>query len=79
MFDETQKNAIRAEAQSILKRFSEKISRFNLEQPQATPASSGMRGNETIHIADSDFRELMFKNAPKKEGDFIIGETKRWQ
>jgi Asp-tRNA(Asn)/Glu-tRNA(Gln) amidotransferase C subunit len=26
----------------------------------------------------SDFRERMFKNAPKKEGDFILAEKKKW-
>ena len=78
MFEEIQKDAIRAEAQSILKRFSEKLAKVNIRVHAEKPTSSGMRHNEIVKTADSDFRELMFRNAPKKEGDFIIGETKKW-
>jgi hypothetical protein len=78
MFEEIQKDAIRAEAHALLKRFSEKLAKVNAGNAVEKPASSGMRHNEIIKTADSDFREMMFSNAPKKDSDFILGETKKW-
>ena len=78
MFDEIQRDAIRAEAQALLQRFSEKLKRVNINEQKMQLTGSGMRGNEAVIVADSDFRDLMFENAAKKDGDFIIGETKKW-
>lgn len=78
MFDEIHKDAIRVEARAILQRFSEKLSGVNIKLREVKPIDSGMRHNETVKVADNDFRALMFANAPKKDGDFIIGETKKW-
>lgn len=78
MFDEIQQEAIRAEAHALLKRFSEKLAGVKAGAAVEKPLSSGMRHNEVVKTADSDFREIMFSNAPKKDEDFIYGETKKW-
>ena len=78
MFEEIPKDAIRAEAHTLLKRFSEKLAGVNAKNIESKPESSGMRHNEVVKTADSDFKEMMFANATKKDSDFIYGETKKW-
>ncbi|HVY01846.1 MAG TPA: hypothetical protein VHA12_03725 [Candidatus Nanoarchaeia archaeon] len=78
MFDEIQKDAIRVQAHAILQRFSEKLADVKTADVVEKPSSSGMRHNEIIKTADSDFREMIFKNAIKKDESFIYGETKKW-
>ena len=78
MFEDIEKEAIRQEAQALLRRFSEKLSKVNINGKYQETEGNGMRGNEKIKVADGDFRERMFANAKNKDRDFIIAEKKKW-
>lgn len=78
MFDEIQKEAIRIEAKSLLRRFSEKLKDVRIDKDGVEQKGNGMRGNAKLAVSDGDFRDKMFANAKNKEGDFIIAERKKW-
>lgn len=78
MFDEIERDAIKAEAQTLLKRFSERLANVNLKEIEVKGNDSGMRRVGRGASCDDGFRETMFANSPKKEGDFIIAERKKW-
>ncbi len=87
---EKEKEDVRKEAKKIIDDFSEKLShvRVKEEEPvverkdfeRAEGESSGMPHHEapTTRPNDSDFKERMLENAPEKNKDFIIAETKKW-
>jgi hypothetical protein len=78
MFNESEKEGIKVEAQALLKRFGDRLAKLDLKEPIVNSKESGMRrmGKNTVSV--SGFREKIFANAPQKEGNFIIAERKKW-
>ena len=75
---EKEKEDIKKQARSIIDSFSEKISRIKKMQEPFIERAEGER-KEGKGKEDENFsREIMFDNAPDKDGDFIIMEKKEW-
>ncbi|HTZ42046.1 MAG TPA: hypothetical protein VMC07_02460 [Candidatus Omnitrophota bacterium] len=77
---ESEKEQIRMQAKKMTDSFSEKLSR--VKTPDAEPVikkKSYEREQGNGEECDSDFRKIMFENAPKKEKDFILAEKKKWE
>ena len=75
--DEKKRAAIKREAKQILDKISKalssvKASDSNVERDKDRREEGKGEG------CDSEFREIMFDNAPKKNKDFIIAEKKQW-
>lgn len=76
MLSEKEKEAIRVEARSILLNF-EKA----LDTVKTSPSTNGeftSLRDFSKDSRDSDFRERMFANAPRKMKDCIVAEKASW-
>jgi Asp-tRNA(Asn)/Glu-tRNA(Gln) amidotransferase C subunit len=76
---EKEREEIRKQVDSILNSFSAKLSEIGKGEEKESfierEKSERLEGGEK----DSSFsREIMFKNAPEKNKDFIIAERKKW-
>ena len=78
--EEKKKEQIKRQAKEILDKFSKALScipnvkESNVVRDEDRREERRGEGKE----CDSDFRQLMFKNAPRKNKDFIIAEKKKW-
>lgn len=75
--NEKEKEQIKQEAKLILYKFAKAMSKVKEEEYNHFEQDSGFR-EETKIEEDPEFRELFFKNAPKKNKNFIITEKKKW-
>jgi hypothetical protein len=80
---EQEKEKIRKEARKLMDKFADKISKIKkLEEPliemEKCERQEHEKGEKCCDCNDSDFREIMFQNAPDKNKDFIIAEKKKW-
>ncbi len=55
----------------------EEISERFCSSSESRPSTRNSSQNSPCKV-DKKFREIMFENAPKKKGDFILGERGRW-
>lgn len=76
--DEKKKAEVEKEARAILDKFGKALSKVKLKEKKGKEGLSGFRKEGTGDKENRNFRERMFANAPKKEGDFIIAEKKKW-
>ncbi|MEK6927422.1 MAG: hypothetical protein AABX11_03235 [Nanoarchaeota archaeon] len=76
--DEAKRLEIEKQARKILDDFGKSLSGIKIEKKKASGELGGFRKEGQGKKGDNDFRERMFLNAPRKEGDFIIAETKSW-
>ncbi len=76
-----EKEEIRKEAKQILDKFAKALEKVEKEGKEAKEAGkeSGMREEREGEEPDSDFREIMFENAPRKSKDFILAEKGDWK
>jgi len=76
---EKEKEKIKKEAKRIMDSFSEKLEGIDkkISEPLGE-RGEGEREEGKGGEGEEDFRELMFKNAPEKNKDFIIAEKKGW-
>ena len=73
---EKEKESIRKQAKNIVDDFSKKLVRV-AKIPEPIVERDGGEREEGEKCAEID-KKIMFENAPKKRGDFIIGEKGRW-
>ena len=76
---EKEKEEIKKQAKDIMDKFSEKLS--NVSEKMSDPLIDRKefeREEGEGKESNSDFRERMFENAPRKNKDFIIAEKKKW-
>ena len=78
MVGEDKKEEIRREAKQILERFSKELGKVKIKEKSLKSKVGGFRKEGSGEEGDEDFKEKMFDNAPKKEGDFIVAEKKKW-
>ncbi len=76
--DENLKNEIKKEAKKILDNFS-----GALEGIEDKKLLSGVERDKQVReeskiSCDKEFRKLFFENVPKKDGDFVLAEKKKW-
>ena len=69
--------AIRREAKAILDKFSKSLKNVKADESHIVRDSDRRDEGEGVD-GDSEFREVMFENAPHKKGDFMIAEKKKW-
>jgi len=71
---------IKEDAKKIIDSFSEKLSMVSDSVKEPVIEKKEFERKEgNGQECDSDFRKIMFENAPEKNDDFIIGEKKRWE
>lgn len=68
---------VRKEAMMILDSFGKSLGKVKVNVKEAEFDGLTVRV-EGSGFYDSSFREAMFANMPRKEGDFLIAEKARW-
>ena len=76
--DEKKRLEIEKQARKILDDFGKSLSGIKISEKRVVGELSGIRKEGNGMKCDEEFRKRMFANAPSKEGDFIIAETKSW-
>ena len=76
--DEKEKQKIQKEAREILDKLGKALEKVEEKVPEKEEKSESYREEREGEVCDSDFRKRMFKNAPKKNDDFIIAEKGNW-
>ena len=77
---EKEKEDIKKEAKSIMDNFSKKLEKIKEKTPEPIIERKECERQETKRTeqTNSEFRKIMFENAPNKDDDFILGEKKAW-
>lgn len=75
---ELNREKIRKEAEQILDKFSKALSKVKISKRKIEEKAGGYRDEGGGLKCDVDFRERMFDNAYKDDGEFIIAEAKTW-
>jgi len=77
---EEEKKKIQEQAKSIMESFSKKLSKLEKELKNVdvgVERPQGEREEGKLKPSEID-KDIMFKNAPEKNKDFIIAEKKGW-
>ena len=76
---EQEKKDIKFQAKKIMDSFSKKLSDLDkISEEPFIERGEGFRQGEQGKECDETFRDMLFKNAPTKNNDFIIAEKKKW-
>jgi len=75
---EKEREEIKKQVNSILNSFSAKLSKIDGRIEDNFIERKEFERKEGKEIDKSFSKEKMFKNAPEKNKDFIIGEKKKW-
>ncbi len=75
---EEEKEEIRKDAKRLLNEFASKLSKVGASEGHFENGD-GFREEGDGWDTDSEFRDLMFLNAPFVEGDFVVAEKGRWK
>ena len=75
---ENKRKLVEKQAKELLASFSKKLARVEFKEKVVKGQVGGFREEGPGNQCNPEFRKIMFENAPKTEGDFIIGETKQW-
>jgi len=75
---EKEREEIKKQVDGILKSFSAKLSKIGGKIEESFVERNEFERKEGFEKDESFSREVMFKNAPEKNRDFIIGEKKKW-
>lgn len=78
MAAETDTEGIRKEARMILDRFAKALDKVPETAENIGNEGSGVREEGAGNKQDDDFRNRMFANAPRKDGDCILAEKASW-
>jgi hypothetical protein len=76
---EKERGEIRKQVDTILNSFSAKLSKINKKDGEENFIErKEFERKEGFQRDDSFSKEMMFRNAPEKNKDFIIAEKKKW-
>ena len=75
---EKEKGEIEKQAKEIMDGFSRKLSKVGKDIPEMLIERESGERIEGEKIDTKIDREIMFENAPNKNGDFIVGEKSSW-
>ena len=77
---EKEREDIKKEAKRIMDSFSKKLEKIKDKTSEPIIERPECERGETPREerTDSEFRKIMFENAPNKDDDFIIGERGGW-
>ena len=76
--DEKKREEIRLGAKKILDEFNSTLGSVKFNEKKIKSEVGGFRKQTDGMVGNREFRERMFANAPNKDGDFIIAESKKW-
>ena len=68
---------IKRQAKEIIDKFSKALENISMKETRVE-RENDRRKEEEGNFADSDFREIIFKNAPKTKNFFIEAEKGAW-
>ena len=74
---EKEKTKIKKQAKQIIDNFAKAIEKIEPIKPEKSK-EKGYREEKQGQEPDSEFREIMFKNAPKTKGKYIQAEKGEW-
>lgn len=74
---EKEKKEIQKKAKEIIQNFSKQLDSVKEKVKEISKKISNETRKEGITCGEID-KKIMFENAPKKNKDFIIGDTKKW-
>jgi len=77
VLNDKQKEELKVEAKSLLSSFAKSLEKVKFEISSQKNDHSGYRDKSSIK-SDSNFKKLMFDNAPKSNNNYIIAERKKW-
>jgi Asp-tRNA(Asn)/Glu-tRNA(Gln) amidotransferase C subunit len=78
--NEKEREEIKKQAKEIMDKFAKSIDSVKDKvQDSSVERDKDRREEREGKSSDADFRKIMFSNAPSKEGDFILGEKKKWE
>jgi len=78
--NEEEKEKIKKEAKAILDNFSKALAKVEKQKTKDVFVERKKQTRkEKKAVCDPSFRELFFKNAPEKEGDWIKAEKGAWK
>jgi len=75
---EKEREEIKKQVDDILKSFSAKLSKIGGKIEGSFIERKEFERKEGSQKDSSFSRDVMFKNAPEKNRDFVIGEKKKW-
>jgi Asp-tRNA(Asn)/Glu-tRNA(Gln) amidotransferase C subunit len=75
---EKEREEVRKQVNTILDSFSAKLSEIKGDIKEQSIDRKEFERKEGEKIDESFSREMMFKNAPEKNKDFIVAERKKW-
>lgn len=80
MLSEQEKQQVKEEAWQIMNKFAKALEKVESEVKniEIKEVEEGEREERNGLQCENEFRELMFKNAPKKNNDCIIAEKGEW-
>ncbi len=78
MISEKKQAEIKKEAKEILDKFASALDKVKIKKKELKKPAGGYREEKEGMQGNPDFRNRMFENAPRKEGDCIIAEKKKW-
>ncbi len=77
---EKEKESIKKEAKSIMDNFAKALSKVEKEKAIGEVIRKEQTRKEKSPVkTDSDFRKVLFSNAPEKDEDFIRAEKGKWK
>lgn len=75
---EREREEIKKQVDTILKSFSDKLSKIDKKTEENLVERKKFEREEGDGKDESFSKDLMFRNAPEKNKDFIIAEKKKW-
>ena len=78
MTSDNDREAIRRQTLLILEKFGKSLESVKLKEKDLKNNEKGFREETNGEVCERSFRDEIFKNAPLKEGDFLIAESKKW-
>ncbi len=75
---EKEKEEIRKQVNTILESFSVKLSKVGGKVEENLIERKEFERREGLQRDSSFSKEIMFKNAPEKNKDFIVAERRKW-
>ena len=76
---EKEKQENKKQAKNLIEDFSKKLSKIDKKITEPTiERKQGERIEKSPKKEDSEFRKIMFENAPNKNENFILAEKKKW-
>ena len=78
MFSEKEKIEIQKEAREILDKFGKALNKVEEIKLEKKEKSESFREEKDDEKSNDDFKKRFFKNAPRKNEEFIIAEKGNW-